>query len=92
MTGSNKDLLQSVLNMTIKDALATLADGLTPAEMDAVTTLEKRIDKSAYRHDEETGSAFASRDEHRQVALAALSLAIDAMLNGRCPSVETQPN
>ena len=81
MTETNGDLVHQILSMTLKDALRKLTDGLTPAEMDAATNLEHRIDKSAYRHDEETGTAFASRVEHRQVALAALSLAIDAMVH-----------
>ena len=81
MTETNEDLVREILDMTLKAALTRLTDGLTPAELDAATTLEKRIDKSAYRHDEETGNLFASKAEHCQVALAALSLAIDAMVN-----------
>jgi hypothetical protein len=82
MTETNDNLVHEILSMTLKDALRRLTDGLTQADIDAATTLEKRIDNSAYRHDEETGTPFASRVEHRKVALAALSLAIDAMVHG----------
>lgn len=82
MTAANDDLVREILSMTLKEALRRLTDGLTQAEMGAATTLEKRIDKSAYRYDEETGTLFASKVEHRQVALASLSLAINAMVNG----------
>jgi len=82
MTEANNDLVREILNLTLKEALTRLTDGLTPAEMDAATTLAKSIDQSAYRQDEETGSPFASKVEHRQVALATLSLAINAMVNG----------
>ena len=82
MTEANDDLVREIMSMSLKEALRKLTDGLSQAEMAAATTLEKRIDKSAYRYDEESGTAFASKVEHRQVALAALSLAIDAMVNG----------
>ena len=75
------DLVGEIMSMSLKDALTKLTDGLTQAEMAAATTLEKRIDDSAYRHYEESGTQFASKAEHRQVALAALSLAINAMVN-----------
>ena len=81
MTVANDDLVREILSMSLKDALKWVSDGLTQAEMAAATTLERRIDKSAYRCDEETGTLFASKVEHRQVAIAALSLAIDAMVN-----------
>jgi len=81
MTGTNDDLVREILSMSLKDALSRVTDGLTQAEMAAATSLEKRIDNSAYRHDEETGTLFASKVEHRQVALAALSLAINAMVS-----------
>jgi hypothetical protein len=84
MTESNDVLVREILSMSLKDALKSLTDGLTQAEMAAATALEKRIDNSAYRHDEETGTLFASKVEHRKVALAALSLAISAMVNGNC--------
>ncbi len=80
MAESN-DLVGEIMSMSLKQALEKLTDGLTQAEMAAATTLEKRIDDSAYRHYEESGTPFASKVEHRQVALAALSLAISAMLN-----------
>ena len=80
MAESN-DLVGEIMSMSLKDALTKLTDGLTQAEMAAATTLEKRIDDSAYRHYEEAGTQFASKAEHRQVAVAALSLAINAMLN-----------
>lgn len=83
MTQANEESVREVLDMTIKEALAKLTNGLTELEMDAATNLEKRIDQSAYRMDEESGNLFASNDEHRQVALAALSLAINAMVNIR---------
>lgn len=82
MPETNNDLVHEILSMTLKDALRKLTDGLTQAQVDAATNLEKRIDQSAYRYDEETGTLFASKFEHRQVALAALSLAIDAMVHG----------
>ena len=82
MAEAKSDLIREVLSMTLKDALRKLTDDLTPAQVDAATSLEKKIDKSAYRYDEETGTLFPSKFEHRQVALAALSLAIDAMVNG----------
>jgi hypothetical protein len=82
MPETKDDLVREILGMTLKDALRRLTDGLTQAQVDAATSLEKRIDKSAYRYDEETGTLFPSKFEHRQVALAALSLAIDAMVNG----------
>ena len=81
MTEANADLVREIMSMSLKEALGRLTDGMTQAEVTAAETLEKRIDKSAYRYDEETGSSFASKVEHRQVALAALSLAIDAMVN-----------
>jgi hypothetical protein len=84
MTEANDNLVREILSLTLKEALTKLTDGLTQTEMDAATNLEKRIDKSAYSHDEETGNPCASKVEHRQVALAALSLAIDAMVNGTC--------
>ena len=83
MTEANDDLVREIMSMSLKEALRSLTDGLTQSEMAAATTLEKRIDKSAYRFDEETGTPFASRVEHRQVAVAALSLAIDAMVNSK---------
>jgi len=82
MTEANDVLVREILSMSLKDALRRLTDGLTQAEMAAASTLEKRIDNSAYRHDEESGTLFASKAEHRQVALAALSLAINAMVSG----------
>jgi hypothetical protein len=82
MTEANNDLVQEIMSMSLREALGKLTDGLTQAEMAAATNLEKRIDKSAYKYDEETGTPFASKVEHRQVALAALSLAIDAMVHG----------
>jgi len=84
MTQASDAQVREVLDMTIKQALAKLSEGLTPAEMDAAACLEKKIDRSAYRMDDESGNLLASKDEHRQVALAALSLAIDAMVNSRC--------
>ena len=80
MAESN-DLVGEIMSMSFKEALNRLTDGLTQAEVAAATTLEKRIDDSAYRHYEESGTLFASKVEHRQVALAALSLAISAMVN-----------
>ena len=80
MAESN-DLVGEIMSLSLKEALNRLTDGLTQAEMDAATNLEKRIDDSAYRHYEESGTLFASKIEHRQVAFAALSLAINAMVN-----------
>jgi len=84
MTQASDAWVREVLDMTIKEALAKLSEGLTPAEMDAAASLEKKIDHSAYRLDEESGNLLASKDEHRQVAFSALSLAIKAMVNSWC--------
>lgn len=85
MSETKNNLIHELSTLTINEALAKLKGGLTPEQLDSARTLQKRIDQCAYRQDDDSAwSLFAPREDHRQVALAALSIAISAMASGLC--------